>query len=229
MRPLSFDLYLKKLPSLNDVQEKILLALWVDDQQVFPRPWVNSSKLLEFTGQKNFDRRIRTLKSEIGCDIESGRDKLTHQYRLKSPNILPVTPARAGLNKLKKLILFRKNKFKCNVCGKLAKSGATGLQADHKVPLSRGGDNSDSNWQPLCNHCNAVKRSSCAGCTEDCLNCHWAFPEKTGRHSMYRVAPKILKPLEKHFGSKHEAEKAINVILDEYSIFIKELNKNKSY
>jgi len=41
---------------------------------------------------------------------------------------------------------------------------------------------------------------------------------------MHRISPKILKPLEKHFGSKHEAERAIDVILDEYSDFIKSID-----
>jgi hypothetical protein len=222
--PVSYCTYEQKFPKLKDVHKKILSILWVGDQEVFPKPWISSNDLLTATGQKNFDRRIRALKSEIGCDIESGRDKNQHRYRLRSPNVLPVTNARGSLQKTKKLELFRKNKYKCNVCRKLTGSGVTGLQADHKIPLSRGGTNADENWQPLCNHCNAIKRSSCAGCIEDCLNCHWAFPEKTGRHSMYRVAPNILKPLEKHFGSKHEAEKAINVILDEYSLFIKSVN-----
>jgi len=226
MSPVSFESYLQKLPKLNKVQEKILYTLWVSDIETFPKPWVDSIDLLQITEQKNFDRRIRDLKSQIGCDIESGRDKRTSQYRLRSLDILPVT-IRGNIQKSKKLELFRKHKYKCNVCGKLTPSGSLGLQADHKIPISRGGDNGNSNWQPLCNHCNAIKRSACAGCKEDCLSCHWAFPEKTGRHSMYRVAPNILKPLEKHFGSKHEAEKAINIILDEYSTFIKDLNKNK--
>ena len=224
MLPISFSSYLQKFPKLSKTQETILSTLWASDTDTFPKPWVDSSELLKITQQKNFDRRIRHLKSEIGCDIESGRDKLNCQYRLRSFNVLAVTKQRKPLARQKKLLLFRKNKYKCNVCGKLSASGLTGLQADHKIPISRGGNNTDDNWQPLCNHCNAVKRSSCAGCLEDCQNCHWAFPEKTGRHSMHRLSPRILKPLEKHFGSKHEAERAIEVILDEYSDFIKSID-----
>lgn len=221
---ISFDDYVKKLPKLSDTKLKILFILWRDDKCVFPKPWRDSSELLELTQQKNFDRRIRDLKTEAGCDIEGGNDKLNYRYRLKSPIILPTINLRSTIQKHKKVELFRKNKYKCNVCGKLSGSGITGLQADHRVPLSRNGMNEDKNFQPLCNHCNAVKRSSCVGCTQDCQTCHWAFPERTGRHSMFRLAPEILKPLEKHFGSKHEVEKVLTGMLNEYSQFIVKIN-----
>ena len=215
--------YLSLLPKIGDSYKKILSILWVNDTNVFPKPWIDSNYLLSTTQFKNFDRRIRELKSNIGCDIESRNLQGTHQYRLKSPVILQVS-SRKNITKTKKASLFRKNKYKCNVCGKRCPSGTLGLQADHKIPLSRGGTNDIKNYQPLCNHCNAIKRTSCTGCMEDCNNCHWAFPERTGRHSMFRMSPKILKPLEKHFGSKHEAEKIVNNILEEYSKFIDKIN-----
>ena len=54
------------------------------------------------------------------------------------------------------------------------------MQADHKIPLIRGGKHNISNWQSICNICNVGKRRACAECKENCKECPWAFPEKIG-------------------------------------------------
>jgi hypothetical protein len=51
-------------------------------------------------------------------------------------------------------------------------------QADHKIPLDRHGGNELENWQMLCRDCNAGKKAACKGCSLDCQECPWAFPEK---------------------------------------------------
>lgn len=223
-QPINITNYFLLLPKIGETKKNIISILWGCDSPSFPKEWVDSNHLLQQVGFKNFDRRIRELKSNIGCDIESRNSQGCHQYRLKSPNILK-SNTRKNVTKTQKNQLFKENKYKCNVCSKICPSGSVGLQADHKVPLSRGGENNITNYQPLCNHCNAIKRSACAGCLEDCQNCHWAFPEKTGRHEIFRISPNILKPLTKHFGTKHEAEKAMINILEEYSRFIGKINK----
>lgn len=69
--------------SLSAQKRKILTALW-ESGKSWPRPWVASSDLLGLDGVgKYFDRRIRELRDDKGCDIESGRDKNgDHAYRL---------------------------------------------------------------------------------------------------------------------------------------------------
>ncbi|MGB3638729.1 MAG: hypothetical protein WBA39_14320 [Rivularia sp. (in: cyanobacteria)] len=47
-----------KRKKLSQVKITILRTLWEEGNQ-FPREWVLSNKLLQLTGQKYFDRRIR--------------------------------------------------------------------------------------------------------------------------------------------------------------------------
>jgi len=52
------------------------------------------------------------------------------------------------------------------------------LSPDHKIPRAKGGDNSDGNYQPLCEQCNNRKSAACGRCTSsNCNVCHWARPE----------------------------------------------------
>lgn len=179
--------YLSSLPSkrkLSEVKVKILTRLWGDNDTPFPKQWVLSSELLELTGQKYFDRRARELRDSLGCDLESKylAEFKGQAWRIKSPN-LAQPQDREYLTQSQKNKLFKDNKMTCAICGKISSAGVRGLQADHKIPLSRGGGNELSNWQPVCHTCNIGKRRACEKCTMDCNTCAWAFPEK--RYSVY--------------------------------------------
>ena len=163
---------------LSEVKLKILNSLWNCGTE-FPRGWVRSSVLLGITQQKYFDRRTRELRDQLGFDIETKYLDGEHQYRLVSDNVKIANP-RFYLSESKKTALFTREKYTCQICGRVAQSGVRGLQADHKVPLSRDGSQTDDNWQSVCNECNVAKRRSCQDCVEDCYVCHWAFPEKVG-------------------------------------------------
>lgn len=87
------------------------------------------------------------------------------------------------------------------VCG-----STTGLQADHKIPLSRGGKHSKGNWQVLCVGCNVAKRGSCQGCNDDCKKCPWAFPESTGVQVGVRLPKSLAKRLAENAGNSPKAQ-----------------------
>ncbi|MDG1950424.1 MAG: HNH endonuclease signature motif containing protein [bacterium] len=70
-----------------------------------------------------------------------------------------------------------------------------GLQADHKVPLSRGGTNDLSNWQAICNTCNVIKRRACQGCSIDCQTCAWAHPVEGTESVVLSLSSSLLKSL----------------------------------
>ena len=176
---MTFEEYTSLLPTnLSKVKEQILRRLWAEDSG-FPRGWVSSSELLTLTRQKYFDRRVRELRDETGCDIETGSSRGGHAYRLVSPELTVGNP-RGYLSAGQKAGLFEKAGFRCAICGREFQSGIRGLQADHKIPLKRGGQHQDDNWQPLCVECN-VGRRACAGCELECGICSWAFPEQTIR------------------------------------------------
>lgn len=187
---MTIEEYIASLPaSLSDVKRQILQRLWRQGD-AFPRGWVRSSELLRLTGQKYFDRRVRELRHEIGCDIETGLLVGEHAYRLRSSTIHVANP-RAYLSEAQKRELFRAADHGCAVCGRQMESGLRGLQADHKIPLKRGGSHDAENWQPLCVECNVGKRRACADCDLDCRSCAWAFPDLVGRRLLVQVSQEI--------------------------------------
>lgn len=192
--------YLESLPkkrSLSDVKHKILKRLWGNDSDAFPKPWVSSEELLQLTGQKYFDRRTRELRDQIGCDLETSYigEYNGHAWRLNSIN-LAQPQDREYLTQSQKNKLFEAYNFTCATCGLKTSAGVRGLQADHKIPLSRSGNNDFSNWQPLCNNCNVGKRRACDGCVLDCNTCSWAYPEKVGIKTMLSISEKTLRRID---------------------------------
>jgi hypothetical protein len=167
---------ISKPKGLSEVKETIITELWGNG--AFPSQWVMSSHLLAITNQKYFDRRVRELRDEHGCNIENSIIQGEHVYRLIGTTI-GATNTRTYLTASQKTKLFTDQKFTCQVCGKITEAGPRGLQADHKVPLIKGGQHDYDNWQAMCNECNVAKRRACQDCNLDCNLCFWAFPDKT--------------------------------------------------
>ena len=185
---MNVDDYLQLLndrKKISDVKEKIIRRLWGNESDSFPKPWVSSAELLELTGQKYFDRRTRELRDQLGCDIESTYLEAFsgHAWRIHSAEL---ADAQA------------REYFTCVTCGVHIQPGVRGLQADHKVPLSRGGGNEIHNWQPMCNNCNVGKRRACEGCSLDCKTCSWAFPEKHGVRAMFSISEQTLRKVTEY-------------------------------
>ncbi len=197
---MDIDGYIKSLPTkrkLSAVKLKILIKLWGNEEDCFPKPWVSSAELLELTGQKYFDRRTRELRDQLGCDLESAYQEefAGHGWRINSEKLSPPQD-REYLTQTQKTDLFRKNNYCCATCGIRVEAGVRGLQADHKVPLSRGGSNDIKNWQPMCNNCNVGKRRACEGCSLDCGSCSWAFPEIVGVKTMLAINEQTLRRID---------------------------------
>lgn len=179
---------------LSEVKKLILKALWEAGDDSFPRSWVGSAQLLQMTGQKYFDRRIRELRDEVGCAIETGNFQGDSAYRLLS-DTLGVAVDRTYLTAAQKKKLFERANYTCAACGCYIPPGQKGLEADHKIPLSRGGGSELSNWQPLCISCNVAKRRSCQDCEETCSACAWSFPEQFGQLTLVRLPQDLVKRL----------------------------------
>ena len=169
----ALDIYFMGVFPLNEVRYKIIKELWGKDSDDFPKPWVSAKKLTEITEQKNADRRVRTLRDELGCDIESGYYNSQYCYRLAS-DFKAKTNIRKDVTVKERDEVLKKHFYKCIVC---KNPGTKKLQIDHKVPLIRKGTNEIENLQVLCSHCNIIKRNSCSGCKDDCKGCALAFPE----------------------------------------------------
>jgi 5-methylcytosine-specific restriction endonuclease McrA len=197
---MNLNSYIKSLPTkrkISEVKVKILTRLWGEESDAFPKPWVSSEELLGLTEQKYFDRRTRELRDQLGCDVVSSYiEKFSgHAWRINSSELSPPQD-RDYLTQSQKNKLFEGNNFTCVTCGLKISAGIRGLQADHKVPLSRGGSNDLTNWQPMCNNCNVGKRRACEGCTLNCETCSWAYPEKFGIKTMISISEKTLRRVD---------------------------------
>ena len=222
---MKFQKYLDRLPTkrkLSDVKLKILKRLWNEDIDSFPKPWVSSAELLELTGQKYFDRRTRELRDQLGCDLESSyREEFSgHAWRINSEKLSPPQD-RDYLTQTQKLNLFESNNYCCSTCGIKIDAGIRGLQADHKIPLSRGGTNDLKNWQPMCNNCNVGKRRACEGCQIKCETCSWAFPELVGVKTMVSISERTLKRIDRYSNTTGESMDKIIENATEYYLDMK--------
>ncbi|MHB8236172.1 MAG: HNH endonuclease [Acidithiobacillus ferrivorans] len=221
---MKFKDYIDALPShVSDVKLTILKKLWHTDSSGFPKPWVSSAELLELTGQKYFDRRARELRDQIGCDIETMHKAELggHAWRIKSTN-LAAPQDREYLSQAQKIQLFAAARSTCSICGKITEPGVRGLQADHKVPVSRGGTNAIENWQAICNHCNVGKRRVCEGCTIECTTCSWAYPEIVGINTLISINEKVLSKITEY---SKAANKTASHVFEEAAIYFIESNK----
>jgi len=88
-----------------------------------------------------FDDTLKThMASNYAMPI-ADRSKLTRDELL-----------RRGLKPKHKKAVLERDKYRCTSC-----SSHKNLCVDHKTPVSRGGDNHESNLQALCRSCNGRK------------------------------------------------------------------------
>jgi 5-methylcytosine-specific restriction endonuclease McrA len=205
-----FNIFISHL-KLSEVKLNLLKRLWTSGN-TFPKDWVKSSELLTLTNQKYFDRRLRELRDSGGIDLETKPINGEHCWRLNSKNISQIIN-RTYLTTTQKKELFEQAKHTCSICGKFALAGVRGLQADHRVPLSRGGSEELRNWQPICNECNVVKRRQCQDCTLNCQTCSWAYPEKSSKKLLINI-PKDLSqnPEIEHLNEEELEEFIVNLL-----------------
>ncbi len=211
--------HLQEKRKLSDVKLKILTRLWGDDKTPFPKLWVSSAELLELTNQKYFDRRTRELKDQVGCDLETKycEEFSGHAWRLNS-DTLALPQDREYLTQPQKIKLFEEHNYTCATCGAKVSAGVRGLQADHKIPISRGGTKDLDNWQPMCNNCNVGKRRACEGCKLDCQTCSWAFPDKVGVKTMLSISENTLRRIDSYCSKTGQARNKVMEEAAEYFI-----------
>ncbi|MEG3440121.1 HNH endonuclease signature motif containing protein [Pannus brasiliensis CCIBt3594] len=102
------------------------------------------------------------------------------------------TPRKPPSKRAQNSILEQQNN-QCNFCGSILKTrreitnrtyarDRVRLVWDHRIPVEKGGNSEDTNFQALCFYCNKCKWQICSFCTyapEKCLECVLAHPEKT--------------------------------------------------
>jgi 5-methylcytosine-specific restriction endonuclease McrA len=165
----------------------VLESLWPDEHGI-PGPLVSEREIRSAVdryrrtntkGNESYHsyrdpfRRVRELMGEEGV---IGIGKQGHNYQLVNLALGAKRKPRTGLNDGDWAKVLEQHHGKCPVCGR--SEPQVRFDQDHKVPRLRGGGDELDNWQPLCIECNRFKMMMCRGCTDDCKQCGWAFPEK---------------------------------------------------
>lgn len=65
---------------------------------------------------------------------------------------------RRSISKGKRFNVFKRDGYKCAICGKTPKEDGVKLEVDHIYPVSKGGGNDMDNLQTLCYDCNRGKK-----------------------------------------------------------------------
>lgn len=169
--------FVAKGKSNRQIYRAILEALWPKGHGI-PGPILTRDDIRAAVDAakgkhyKDVFRRLRELQGEEGF---LGIIKDGTKYQLIHLNISPKKTPRTALSEDNWQKVLDHYHNVCAVCG--AAPDETGFQQDHKVPRQHGGTDDLSNWQPLCDSCNIDKSVQCRGCTKDCTQCGWAFPE----------------------------------------------------
>jgi hypothetical protein len=103
-------------------------------------------------------------------------------HHKEAPSIIPPPPNHEyttgnadTTTKDQRARIFKRDGNKCVKCGSIHN-----LTIDHIMPLSKGGENDDSNLQTLCKNCNCSKKDSIMG--QACVN-HGSSMERVGSAS----------------------------------------------
>lgn len=139
---------------------------------------VKAKDLLRASGQAEYARRLRELRDEGGYDIISFNNGDDVLWQLRSKKKKPPKKRTYLGEKIKKKFISENSA--CALCGKHFSENLKPV-FDHRVPLIRGGDGTEDNFQVICVDCNNLKRTECKGCIRQCANCFFAFAEKFSR------------------------------------------------
>lgn len=116
--------------------------------------WVHNQTFREITGANDVPRTIRALRQE-GWQIETRGDGY---HRLLSEEKLQPEGIRKTVSRKERYLVFHNDHFTCRACGFGVKDGKK-LVVDHIVPVEWGGISELSNYQTLCEECNAGKQA----------------------------------------------------------------------
>lgn len=106
-------------------------------------------------GLHHWDRVIRSLVQK-GYDIEN---KHGQWYKLASLEKKQVVSKRGYISKKLRFLVFERDNFTCQACGRTPKDDGIKLSPDHVIPVEWGGETTLENLQALCRECNEGKQA----------------------------------------------------------------------
>lgn len=117
-------------------------------------------------GLHHWDRVIRNMIQQEGYDIENAKGKW---YKLCSLNKKPVAAKRGNISKKLRYLVFERDNYTCQACGRTPKDDGIKLSPDHIVPVEWGGETTLENLQALCRECNEGKQAWVKGEDRDVM------------------------------------------------------------
>jgi hypothetical protein len=87
------------------------------------------------------------------CDNLEGQEIDSDDYE---PFCEAKTPKRSSVSLRTRFLIFSRDNYRCQICGRSAQDGAT-LEIDHKTPVANGGNGNRENLWTLCFECNRGK------------------------------------------------------------------------
>jgi len=95
----------------------------------------------------------------LPCVILQSVSMFRFQMRTIMRTLLTHNEPRARLPNRIRFSIMKRDRYRCRLCGRKA-SGRVVLEVDHRVPVSRGGSNKETNLWTLCSICNSGKSDS---------------------------------------------------------------------
>ena len=112
------------------------------------------NKLCYSHGLHHWDRVVRNMIQQEGYDIENRPGKW---YKLRSSERKPVAAKRGNISKKLRYLVFERDNYTCQACGRTPTKDGVTLSPDHVVPVEWGGETTLNNLQALCRECNEGK------------------------------------------------------------------------
>lgn len=111
-------------------------------------------------GLHHWDRVIRNLIQQEGYDIENKRGSW---YKLRSLEKKPIAGKRGSISKKLRYLVFERDNYTCQACGRTPAQDGVKLSPDHIIPVDWGGETTLDNLQALCRECNEGKQAWVSG------------------------------------------------------------------
>lgn len=143
----------------NSTMISAIVTLWTKTLETEGRqPFASDLKKYNISySQDTYRRRFGSWKKALILAYNSVENKNLEEAAPVNQTQRFKENKRAEISIRKRFLVFKRDQFSCVLCGR---SGlGVKLEADHKIPVSKGGTNNLDNLQTLCFECNRGKRA----------------------------------------------------------------------
>lgn len=139
------------IPSYYNIKQPVYIWYLIDDIKDYENR--NCLSALVSSGGNTLEN-VHQIPGNAPWRVFTKNHAIEHYV----PNIIPRVTKRKPISDSLRVKIFHRDNFTCQYCGRKG-GGNTGivLHVDHKVPVSKGGTNDESNLWTLCAECNLGK------------------------------------------------------------------------